>query len=1705
MTYLLPVLFMVLYLFQPLASSANAETLKGEFSVAYCIDCAPFQFKDRNNQPAGYLIDLWHLWAQNTGLSVKFIPASWNDTLSFVRTGKADAHAGLFYNKQRDTYLDYGPALHKTETHVFFHRSITPTIDDRDLTAYRVGAIRGDYVEGYLKARVPNGLITGFANFDELISAAKGRELKVFAADTPTALYHLEQAGIRGEFVHVIDNPLYTNNWAPAVKEGNRTALELVNEGMKAIQPEERERISERWFGLQDEDAIRIAINKKTAPFSFLDPQGKPAGMYVDLWQSWADKIGQKIKFVFIEDKAGLNELLAGKVDIHTSLLPTQHLPSTVKLSRQLHRRQAQLYYMNHRGKIEGLEDFSNKTIGVLAGSYYATGLKRLFPNVKLHPYTSANNLMLALQNGSVEAFVHDNSIMDDLRTTTGEASKIKTRPEHLFVLPIHAGTLTTASKLQNQIETGFDLFTTAELIEIEARWIKTPKNRYYGQGLPDTELGISIEEREWLNMHPIIRLGSDRSWLPYEYLDKEEKLQGLSASFLKRLEQILGVVFQQPRSLSWAENIERAKNKELDILTAVASTPERKQFLNFSTPYMTWPNVIATRGETSDISDVKDLNGKRVGVVGGYAIQEIMAKAHPDVKLIAYNDIPEGLLALSTGHLDAFVDSFGTINHYTKQMQITNLVVVAPTPHIMEISFGIRDDWPELRSIFDKTLAKISTIERTKLIESLGLPSKIPFSKGQTKKPSLLTAGEAILLGIVILIVIGALAGLGWLLRRQRRSLLSSIQGKSILFLTIAFILVGGVTLWAFVVIGGGIVTRLGEQIAERQVLWYREKILGAVEREIALAKQMSESSILAQWAVNEDDTRSKIKARHELQSYRDNFRAKSYFVALASSQNFYFTGRDTETVTLDVVDVLSADDEDDAWFFSTIKKPDLLNLNVDHNAVLGVTNLWINHAMRRGDNTLGIVGTGVRLSEFVKDFISLGAGDFSTMIIDLKGRIQAHVDHDKITKNSFTDQIEDETSIWHLIGNDEDREVLRYHLTELREGGKDIDTLFLNVEGHDSLVAISYLAPLKWYTVAVFDPSSIIGAREESALIALFAAALMITILIFAFGQNMLIIRPLALLTQGAKRMSEGDYEVRLTSQQQDEIGDLNNTFNQMVATIANYTEDLKVKIDETEDARAELLDYKNHLEELVDERTSRLSSIIDTAVDGVIVINEHGIIESFSPAAETIFGYPADEVIGQNVKILMNNEIASKHDDYLRNYLAGGSSKVIGTNREVQGRRKDGSFFAMDLAVGESALGEERIFTGIVRDITQRKAVEDKIARAEERTQLLLASVGDGIFGTDNKGRVNFVNTRALELLGYKADDLMGKPIHNIIHHSYPDGTHYPVENCPMWHAYTHGDSSLIDDEVLWRSDGTPFSVEYTASPMKRNGEVVGSVIAFRDISERLAAQEKVDAAHKLLTDSIRYASRIQRSLLPADKDIRRLMKNSFIIWEPRDVVGGDLYWVKEDKHGYFCVLFDCTGHGVPGALMTTIAVSALEVAFTTTADPARLISRVNQLVKDALDQTTESKGDSDDGLEMGICLVEPERNRLTYAGARFDLMFHQDNGVEIIRGDKSGVGYRNVDNERKFTSHSIRLRPGQRFYMYSDGVTDQIGGERRRAFGRKRLIELVKNTASFPMDIQKEEILKSLKEFQGDEHRRDDLSMVGFMPVNGTKKL
>ena len=264
------------------------------------------------------------------------------------------------------------------------------------------------------------------------------------------------------------------------------------------------------------------------------------------------------------------------------------------------------------------------------------------------------------------------------------------------------------------------------------------------------------------------------------------------------------------------------------------------------------------------------------------------------------------------------------------------------------------------------------------------------------------------------------------------------------------------------------------------------------------------------------------------------------------------------------------------------------------------------------------------------------------------------------------------------------------------------------------------------------------------------------------------------------------------------------------------------------------------------------------------------------------------------------------------------------------------------------------------------------------------------------------------------------------------------------------------------------------------------------------EKIESQRReLEHANQQIMESIRYASSIQQAILPTLESIEACVDDHFVIWQPRDIIGGDLFWFAGNKEEFLTAVMDCTGHGVPGAIVTMIAGAALSRVLSERGfdDPARLLGAMSRLVKTTLSRREESLL-YDDGLDMAICRIDRHTRTLDFSGARISLFWVKDGKGREMRGDSHSIGYRSSDANYRFISHRLNIESPGCFYMLTDGIMEQPGGEKKIPFGKRRFIELITEHHSKPFSEQKEILWELFSRHKGSELQRDDITVVGF---------
>lgn len=276
------------------------------------------------------------------------------------------------------------------------------------------------------------------------------------------------------------------------------------------------------------------------------------------------------------------------------------------------------------------------------------------------------------------------------------------------------------------------------------------------------------------------------------------------------------------------------------------------------------------------------------------------------------------------------------------------------------------------------------------------------------------------------------------------------------------------------------------------------------------------------------------------------------------------------------------------------------------------------------------------------------------------------------------------------------------------------------------------------------------------------------------------------------------------------------------------------------------AQVCDTLEMLDAVMQPSDFGIGRLFWTVRDAVIVGNARsGTIVLWNPAAERMFGYTEAEALGQLLEIIVPPALREAHRAGLRRFVTGGHGAVINapTPVELPAITKAGEEIFVELTLTPidtpAAMHAEpprQFVAAVVRDVTERRHAQEQLAQLNRHHHLILSAAGEGIYGLDVTGTITFVNPAAAQMVGYKPEELIGQDLHPLVHHMYPDGTPYPIEECPVNAAVRDGQVHHVIDEVFWRRDGTPLPVEYVSTPIVEGGQISGAVVVFKDITER-----------------------------------------------------------------------------------------------------------------------------------------------------------------------------------------------------------------------------------------------------------------------------
>jgi serine phosphatase RsbU (regulator of sigma subunit) len=425
-----------------------------------------------------------------------------------------------------------------------------------------------------------------------------------------------------------------------------------------------------------------------------------------------------------------------------------------------------------------------------------------------------------------------------------------------------------------------------------------------------------------------------------------------------------------------------------------------------------------------------------------------------------------------------------------------------------------------------------------------------------------------------------------------------------------------------------------------------------------------------------------------------------------------------------------------------------------------------------------------------------------------------------------------------------------------------------------------------------------------------------------------------------------------------------------------------------------------------------------------------------------------------------------------------------KIILSSLKEQLRRNLEGDFALEIVEsGEEALE-------VVEEL-----LEDRI----ELPLVISDHIMPGIKGDELLKEIHRLSPKTLKILltGQADADAVGNALNNARLYRYIGK---PWEEADLVMTVKEATRSYFQDKRLEEQN---LSLQNMNQELERlNDELKDySQTLEQKVDERTRALheslEKVEEANHKILESIRYAEMIQRSLMPDLEQIKAFIPDSFFLWHPRDIVGGDLYFADVKEQDCLICVVDCTGHGVPGAFMTIIASTGLQKIIKDEGcyEPGEILQRLNRFVKDSLRQYSD-EALSDNGMDAAVCLIQPNARRLVFAGANLPLYYSQGGEIQVVKGNRHSLGYKRSDINYSFSNQEIEYHPGMTCYLATDGFLDQLGGERMRRFGTKRFYQLLLEHKEKSLEKQCESFSHAFKRHKGPQEQQDDVTIIGF---------
>lgn len=1647
----------------------------------------PFNYYEFG-QAKGYSVELMKLVARNTGLNVEFISGpTWDEFLTKMKKDELDVIINIVKNKKREEYMLFTDPFIQATMGIAIHKDTKDISSFKEILEKKVALENGFFYHDYFNKNHPKTKLEVVDNGIQTLQSVSFKKADATIGFVPVMKYISSKNFIQ-DLRYLTDTSSPIMRPMPlrfSTRKDKPELLSILQKGLASITLAEQKELNSRWLGedekkeieklvltkeeqkwLDKQNKIDIGIQTDWAPLSYLS-NGTPSGLGVDYLNLINKRINGKLNILANDFKSNYDDVKNLKLDALIDITPLKKREEYFWFTSQYADIPHYIISKKENSDIYShIREVRDKVIAIEKGYGLIKKLKEINPKIKLILFDNSEDAISAVSEGKADVYI-------------GNGAVINFYLEKNFITNIKFHSRSSISKSVLAIGVSKDKKILRDILDKALLSIsKNEKKQIYNKYIARSEeIKVNLNENEeaWLDKKIPVKYVFDPDWAPFEWKNELNEHTGIIYDILRLVSERTGIDLEAVPVDKWSDAVELAQSRKVDMYGGLGENEERKKYMNFTnnvlykTPYV----FVVHKDNEKDYFDTFNSLSKdeQIAVVNGYTIHGIMKDKQADIPLKTVVNTMEGFEQVTKKKIDIFLVNASTAKYYINRKGFDDLKIATKTEYQLEIKSAIRKDWPkEVISIIDKGLESISEKELADLYLKW---TKILIEKDTDWSLLYKVIGGAFAILILITYWNRKLKKSVDLKTSELKTLLSSfdenvIASKTnskgiITYASKAFCEISGYTLEELIGSPQNIVrhpdmpkelfkdlwTTIKSGKSWRGEVKNKKKNGGFYWVEVVIEPEFDEDKKIVGFSAIRQDITSKVEVEELSESLEQ--KVKDRTLALQESQEQF------SSMSANVPGVIYRCKVDENW-----------------------TMLYISNEIE----VLSKYPVSDFLNNKVRTFADIMHEDDKEYVAKLiqeqidKGE-KFIVDYRVIDKDGVIKWVRSQGQAYESNESEKWIDGVLFDVTEQKkleeeiiESQKRFGTLFDAAPDSIILIKNGQIIDCNKKTLEIFGVKS----RKDFSEIDFKKLSP-------EFQDNNLkseILAPQFMkkaITKGFyqfewkhKRIDNGkvfDAEVILASMK------INNEIH-----IYGVVRD----ISERKKAQQKIADQKQYIDSIMNSQSN-------------IVISTDG--EKLRTANKAFFDFfkvkDVEEFLESIGDCICDTFDTSATDGFVQKmmgeekwieYVYNRPNKINKTIIE-----KDGEKHIFTITSDRFEFAGEILEVAVFTDITEIEEIRKNI-------ETILSNIMLPVLITSKEDRkILYANDYASIQYEAPIEELIGSSI---------DSVYTSLEQKDEILEIMRSQGYVENLEEVYRTrTGKEFTGLLSVKPIVYNGEdaYIGMVV---DITVQKQIEAEIRQIHKHTQSSIEYASLIQHSLIPSNDLFRKYFSDYFTIWHPKDIVGGDIYLFEELRNDDECLIMviDCTGHGVPGAFVTML-VKAIERQIAALiasnpneeVSPAWILQYFNQTMKKLLKQEDDD-AISNAGFDGAVFYYNKKEEIVKFSGAELPLFYFEDEKLQIIKGDRHSIGYKKSNADYEFKEHTFKTKKGMQFYLTTDGYFDQNGGDKGFPFGKKKFQKILETYQNYTHADQQEVLLNELADYQKDEERNDDITVVGI---------